>query len=162
MATDLRGELHSVDLRLTALETVVRLDGLRRDEQHDAVIEAFGAIKAEVKGLRADLSDQGKTPGPPPSLPPGPPPSLPPGPALPTLAPEVERERSPRRDESSDPGAITISPKRLAPWLAALIPLLARAWPVLASAALTGGGVEACHQLELHAPSAEPTSGGAP
>jgi len=144
---DVRRDLHAVDSRVVGLEVELREHRTQSREQHADVM-------AQLRELRQDLSDQGRTPDSPPSLPPGPMPSLP-GPAQPTLAPEPERTRRPR-DESSEPGEIRISPRRLTPWLTALLPLFRALWPVVTAAAVTGGGVEACHQLEAAEPHTAP------
>lgn len=105
----LRKELHQVDGRLIRVELELKNHREQSALQHDAVMTAVGK-------LRTDLSDQGRTPPPPPTV-----------------------------DPPSDPGALTISPKRVAPWLKLLLPYL-----------LTGGIGAAATQAINYATSSEP------
>jgi hypothetical protein len=110
----LRDDLHSVDTRLVRVETELKLHREQSAQQHDDVLRAIADLRRDV-------------------TPPGPPPSLPPGPAPATLPP-------PDHEPSSDPGAITVSPRKLAPWIG----LLAR---LLVAAGLGGATVHGCEHL---------------
>jgi len=118
----LRDDLHGVDTRLVRVETELRLHREQSAQQHDDIMAA-------IADLRRDVT-------------PRPPPSLPPGPALSTMPAD--------HDPSSDPGAVTISPKRVGPWLDLLVRWVRR----LLLIGATAGGVHAC---ERWSGQAEPT-----
>lgn len=131
----LRTDLHGVDKRLAVLET-------KHEERHIAVMGEFAA-------LRRDLSDAGRTPEPTERSYAGAPPSLPPGAALSTLVPEADRTHRRDREESSEPGEIRISPKRVWPWIRLVLPWLLTA--------LGGGGAVKALDLVSHAMGDSPT-----
>jgi hypothetical protein len=98
--TAINKEVHGVDVRLAVVETQLADHRKQSQAQHDDVMTA-------IRDLQRSIT-------------PPPPPSLPPGPALATMPPE-------HPEPPSDPGAITISPRRLAPWLRLILPYLVTA-----------------------------------
>lgn len=139
MADDLRAELHAVDGRVIRVETELRLTREELKEHRTQSANQHQALIARFDRLTDELSDQGRTPGPPPSLPPGAAlATLPPGPTL-----------EPAQERSGDTGEIRISPKRVAPWVA----LVARGvrWLLFA-----GIGAGAGHAVEHWGPTEPP------